>query len=84
MISSGSWNSAHSKSPAYDALVQTDLAALDVDAKRKVASSIQTMLLDETPLIIAYFYDYLMPRKKNLKGAAPIAERMFLKDCYFG
>ena len=83
LLSGGAWNAAHFKNPTYDALVGEFIAAIDLDAKRTAAGKIETLLLDETPLIISYFYDYLMPRKKTLMGVAPIADRMFLKDAYF-
>ena len=83
LLSSGSWNSAHFKNPTYDKLVAEYIGALDIGAQRAAAGKIQNLLLDETPLIIAYFYDYLLPKKKNLMGVAPIADRLFLKDAYF-
>ena len=83
LLSSGSWNSAHFKNPTYDKLVAEYIGALDIGSQRAAAGKIQNLLLDETPLIIAYFYDYLLPKKKNLMGVAPIADRLFLKDAYF-
>ena len=83
LSSGGSWNSAHFKNPTYDKLVAEYIAALDIGSQRAAAGKIQKLLLDETPLIIAYFYDYLLLKKKNLMGVAPIADRLFLKDFYF-
>jgi peptide/nickel transport system substrate-binding protein len=68
LTSKGPWNSAHFKNPQYDDLVAQYVAALDVDSQRGVARQIQELLLDETPLIIPYFYFHLGAMKKNVAG----------------
>jgi peptide/nickel transport system substrate-binding protein len=68
LTSKGTWNSSHFKNPEYDKLVAQYLAALDVDAQREVSGKIQTLLLDETPVIIPYFYDFLAAQRKNVTG----------------
>jgi len=40
----------------------------------------QRLLLEETPIIFAYFYDYLTPAKKNLMGVPPTPNRLFLSQ----
>jgi peptide/nickel transport system substrate-binding protein len=68
LTSKGPWNSAHFKNPQYDDLVAQYAAALDVETQRGVARQIQELLLDETPLIIPYFYFHLGAMRKNVAG----------------
>jgi peptide/nickel transport system substrate-binding protein len=66
--SDGTWNAAHFKNPQYDALVKQYVAALDLSTQRKYASQIQTLLLDETPMIIAYWFDAISVSKATVGG----------------
>jgi peptide/nickel transport system substrate-binding protein len=68
LTSEGTWNSAHFRNSQYDELVAQYAAALDVDTQRGVARQIEELLLDETPLIIPYFYFHLGAMKKNVAG----------------
>lgn len=68
LLSAGAWNAAHFKSPAYDALVAQYIATTDLGKQREAAGKIQTLLLDETPVIFAYFYDYLMATAAGVGG----------------
>jgi peptide/nickel transport system substrate-binding protein len=78
LLSDGSWNAAHFKSPAYDALVPKYARALDLDAQRSAAGDIQKLLLDETPLVISYFSDLLVPVRKGVTGVPPIPAGLLL------
>ena len=78
LLSNGAWNAAHFKSAAYDALVPRYLKALDLQAQRCAAGDIQRLLLDETPLIIGYFPDLLVPVRKGVAGLVPIAAGLLL------
>jgi peptide/nickel transport system substrate-binding protein len=71
--SDGTWNSAHFKSPQYDKLVDSYVAALDLETQRTEAGKIQRLLLDETPVIFSYFYDYLSGIRKGVVGVMPTA-----------
>jgi peptide/nickel transport system substrate-binding protein len=71
--SDGTWNGAHFKNPQYDKLVDSYVAALDLESQRTEAGKIQRLLLDETPVIFAYFYDYLTAIRKGLVGVMPTA-----------
>jgi peptide/nickel transport system substrate-binding protein len=73
LLSNGPWNAAHFKSAAYDAMVPRYVKALDLQAQRSAARDIQRLLLDETPLIISYFPDLLVPVRKGVAGLVPIA-----------
>jgi peptide/nickel transport system substrate-binding protein len=68
LTSKGTWNSAHFKNPEYDKLVTEYVKALDVDAQKEVSGKIQTLLLDETPTIIPYFYSFLSAMRGNVTG----------------
>ena len=71
--SDGTWNSAHYKNPAYDKLVTAYIASLDLESQKKVSGQIQQMLLDDTPIIFSYFYDFLTATKKGATGVQPTA-----------
>jgi peptide/nickel transport system substrate-binding protein len=78
LMSDGPWNAAHFKSAAYDALVPRYVRALDLEAQRSAAAAIQRLLLDETPLVISYFPDLLVPVRKDIAGLPPIAAGLLL------
>jgi peptide/nickel transport system substrate-binding protein len=71
--SDGTWNSAHFRNPEYDKLVTSYIAALDLESQRASASKIQRLLLDQTPVIFGYFYDFLTATRKNVADAHPTA-----------
>jgi peptide/nickel transport system substrate-binding protein len=66
--SDGTWNAAHYKNPTYDRQVASYIAALDLDSQRKAAGELQKTLLDDTPVLFAYFTDALAAAKKGLNG----------------
>ena len=68
---SGSWNAARFSNPTYDKLSKQYIAALDLSSQRSTAQKIETLLLDETPIIYAYFYDFLTATAKNVTGVYP-------------
>jgi peptide/nickel transport system substrate-binding protein len=71
--STGTWNAAHFKNSAYDALAAQYVAAVDLSSQRAVAGKIETLLLNETPIIYAYFYNYLTATAKTVSGVYPTA-----------
>jgi peptide/nickel transport system substrate-binding protein len=73
LMSTGAWNAAHFKNATYDALVASFVASLDLESRRATAGKIQTLLLDETPLIQAYFYDFLSVTKTGVTGVVSTA-----------
>jgi peptide/nickel transport system substrate-binding protein len=73
----GVWNSAHFRNDQYDELVRQYVAALDVDSQRAVAKQIQELLLDETPIVFPYFYNFLSAAKPNLLNAISAATGQF-------
>jgi peptide/nickel transport system substrate-binding protein len=73
LMSTGTWNSAHFNNKDYDALVTSFVAALDLEAQQATAGQIQRLLLDETPLLQTYFYDFLTVTKVGLGGVVSTA-----------
>lgn len=76
----GAWNAAHFSSAAYDKLSKEYLAAVDLGVQRRLAGQLQTLLLDETPIIYAYFYDHLSASQKNVHGVNAQASQNFYLD----
>jgi peptide/nickel transport system substrate-binding protein len=68
LVSGGAWNAAHFSNAQYDKLVGQFVAALDVASQKHIAGETETLLLDETPMIIPYFFDQLIATRKNVTG----------------
>jgi peptide/nickel transport system substrate-binding protein len=85
LLSTGTWNSARFNNKEYDGLVANFIAALDLEAQKSVASKIQTLLLDETPLIFGYFYDFMSAAKAGSTGMEVTAmSHLFLHNAKVG
>jgi peptide/nickel transport system substrate-binding protein len=69
LLSDGTWNAAHYKNPAYDALVKAYVAAVDLTAEKAVANQIETTLLNDTPVAFPYFYNHMSAAKPTVVGA---------------
>jgi peptide/nickel transport system substrate-binding protein len=81
LTSDGPWNAAHFKNPQYDKLVAQYVAAVDLQTQKTIAGKIQTLLLDETPIIIPYFIDGLTASTPKVTGLNPTSTaQIFLKD----
>jgi len=82
--SKGAFNAAHFRNAEYDRLVAGYIAALDPTAQREAAGQIQRLLLDETPVITAYFFDWLSVTSKRIAGVRPAAAgQLFLNQAGF-
>jgi peptide/nickel transport system substrate-binding protein len=85
LTSNGSWNAAHFKNPEYDKLVADFVGAVDLSTQRQIAGKIESLLLDETPIVYAYFYDYLTAKRKAVTGVQPTAiSQLFLQSASAG
>lgn len=73
----GAWNAAHFNNPTYDKLSKEFVATLDISAQKSLAGQIETLLLDETPIIYSYFYDLLIATQKNVTGVLPTQLGLF-------
>ena len=69
----GTWNAAHFNNPQYDKLVGQYIAAVDLSTQRSLAGQIETLLLDQTPVIFGYFYNYLTATAQGVTGVYPTA-----------
>jgi peptide/nickel transport system substrate-binding protein len=69
----GAWNAAHFSNSQYDSLVKQYVAAPDLSSQRSIAGQIQQLLLNETPIIYAYFYNYLTATAMGVTGVYPTA-----------
>jgi peptide/nickel transport system substrate-binding protein len=85
LLSTGAWNSAHFKNPTYDKLVTQYVAATDLQVQRGVAKEIQTLLLEETPVIVSYFFNYITATAANVTGVKPTAiAQIYLQNAAIG
>jgi peptide/nickel transport system substrate-binding protein len=66
--STGTWNSAHFKNTQYDQLVKQYVAAVDLSSQRRLAGQIEQLLLDETPVIFPYNYDFLGATRSDIRN----------------
>jgi peptide/nickel transport system substrate-binding protein len=73
----GAWNAARFNDPTYDKLSKQFIATVDLQTQQKLAGQIQQLLLDETPIIWAYFYNYLAATQKNVTGVYATAQGQF-------
>ncbi|HZR52845.1 MAG TPA: ABC transporter substrate-binding protein [Streptosporangiaceae bacterium] len=69
----GAWNAAHFANSQYDKLVAQYIAAADVSTQQSLAGQIENLLLAQTPVIFAYFYNYLTATAANVTGVYPTA-----------
>ena len=73
----GAWNAAHFNNKRYNKLSKEFVATLDISKQRSLAGEIETLLLDETPIIYSYFYDLLIATQKNVTGVLPTQLGLF-------
>jgi peptide/nickel transport system substrate-binding protein len=69
----GPWNAAHFANSQYDSLVAKYVAAVDLTTQKSLAGQIETLLLDQTPIIFGYFYNYLSATAQGVTGVYPTA-----------
>ena len=67
----GVWNAARYASPKFEQLANSFFASPDLAGQKKYASQIQRLLLQDTPVIYAYFYNYIAATSKKVKGFTP-------------
>jgi peptide/nickel transport system substrate-binding protein len=71
LTAKGSWNAAHFHSSAYDKLYAQYTAAIDLQTQKALAGKIETLLLEQTPLIIPYWIDGLTATSQSVHGVIP-------------
>ncbi|MGI4855512.1 MAG: ABC transporter substrate-binding protein [Janthinobacterium lividum] len=68
LSSQGAWNAARFHNPRYDALLARYGAALALSEQQALATEIGELLLDETPIIVGYFFDAMLALRADLQG----------------
>jgi peptide/nickel transport system substrate-binding protein len=66
--SKGIWNSSQYGSTAFDTAFSDFQKAVGVDAQKAACNKIETVLLDDTPIGLPYFYNYLAGSSKGFTG----------------
>ena len=75
----GDWNAARFSNMAYDRLVASYVATIDLPAQRDIAGQIDALLLDQTPVVIAYFCNYIVATGPGVTGLSATAiSQLFL------
>ncbi|CAN5131943.1 ABC transporter substrate-binding protein [soil metagenome] len=69
--SGGVWNSARYANKAFDRILSNFYSASDIAGQRKYARQLQLKLLTDTPVIYAYFYNFIAATGQNVRGYAP-------------
>jgi peptide/nickel transport system substrate-binding protein len=83
VTSSGVWNAAHFKNSQMDKLYKEYVKAIDISTQTKIAGQIQTLLLDQTPLVIPYFENALNAGKPNVHNIRTgQIQQIFLDKAY--
>ena len=60
----GPWNASRFCDPTYNHLVGQYIATLDLQTQRSISGQIETLLLEQTPVIYPYFFEYRPLREK--------------------
>jgi peptide/nickel transport system substrate-binding protein len=68
LVTGGAWNQAHYANPTYDSAVKSFIAAPDLATQRKYSKQIEGILLRDTPVVFAYFYNYVAAGTSKVKG----------------
>ena len=80
----GVWNSAHMSNPQLDGLITSYVSAVSLSEQKTIANKLETLLLDETPLVYAYFYNILGVSTNKITGIVSNAQsQLFLNDAAF-
>lgn len=64
----GQWNSSQYGNTAFDDAFKEYQVALDVETHKTACKKIETILNEDTPAAIPYFYDYLSAHTKKFTG----------------
>ncbi len=64
----GVWNGAEFANAEYDTLIDEYSSSTDLQSQQAASAKIQTLLIDEVPIIFAYNYNYLSATKKGVDG----------------
>ena len=68
LSTNGVWNSSQYASQDYDAAFHAFQASVGVDEQRTAAGNIERILLDDSPILFPYFYNYLSAHSDKFAG----------------
>jgi peptide/nickel transport system substrate-binding protein len=71
LTTKGTWNAARFHNSQYDSLVKQYIAALDLQTQKQLATKIQNLLLQETPIVYPYWIDGLTASTQQVNGLNP-------------
>jgi peptide/nickel transport system substrate-binding protein len=69
----GVWNAAHFANAQFDKLAAQYVASSDLSTQKTISGQIETLLLDQTPVVFGYFYNYLTATAQGVTGVYPTA-----------
>jgi peptide/nickel transport system substrate-binding protein len=79
--SHGVWNASHYSSADFDAAFKEFQSSVGVDAQRAACKKIETIMNDDVPVGLPYFYNYLSGNAKTFQGVYTCAlGQMFLSS----
>ena len=64
----GIWNSSQYSSPEFDAAFAAYQAAIGVDAQKAACKKIEEILVEDMPIGVPYFYNYIAGCSKKFQG----------------
>lgn len=67
----GEWNASKYSNRRFDSALRSYIGAADLATQRRHARTMQTILLNDTPVIIAYFYDWIAVGSSRIRGYVP-------------
>jgi peptide/nickel transport system substrate-binding protein len=67
----GVWNAARYANPQFERLVNQFYAAPNLAGQKRYAADIQRLLLRDTPVIYAYFYNFIAATSRRVRGYVP-------------
>jgi peptide/nickel transport system substrate-binding protein len=71
--SNGIWNASHYKNPAFDSAAKAFLSAPDIKAQRAATKRMAGLLLRDTPVVTAYFTNYVTASSAKVINYQPEA-----------
>lgn len=66
----GVWNSSHYASSDFDAAFKAFQSSVGVDAQKAAANKLETLLLEDSPVLVPYWYNYLSAYSKKYAGVS--------------
>jgi peptide/nickel transport system substrate-binding protein len=70
-MSDGQWNASHYTNPAFDSEARTFLGSAEIAAQRKATKKLAGILLRDTPVVTAYFLNYVTASSSKVLNYQP-------------